>query len=543
MKLKFIFTLASVTFFLINSAFAQPPSSDYNLVFADEFNGSQLDPVAWYPGNDTDCHTHGSGSNEADMWYKPDNVTVENGNLTITAKYEPTICDGNSKLYTSGSVITNANFQYGYYEVRAKIPEGNGFWPAFWLWSGNNQSSYQEIDVFEFCGCDCSDYQAGFFYEDDGDHVVDDIKHTSKDIEVGNNGCNNFNIYGAEWTKKRIKFYRNGSLVADYPNTNVQNPMGILLNLAVGGAYSGCGWTYCGGLSWDTDGSCHVTCGTTFPATYEVDWVRVWQKDNQALYINGIEQLCVGETFNFKAPLYPNATYAWSATSGLQINPISWPSYDGGIWRQADVKALSPGLQTVTLTVTFPSGYEETETYDVMVLDAGPPAPNDIVFVPNDIDCCYNYYTPAIPGVTSYVWTTEAGTFSSTSNQPNDCITWGPTTISVEVENSCGSSSYTESTYLQRLDCWDDPMKIVVFPNPSSSVITLNILDAADHQIDNLNGQVLIKDNFSNTIFTAVIDRNLPEIDVSNFDNGVYQVFFIDGSSTLNASFIKNDGN
>ncbi len=218
MKLKSVF-LATILILGHYTIIAQAPSG-YKLVFSDDFSDALIDGNSWWKAGDNGgCVTHGTGECEESMWYKPENVTESNGRLKLTAKIDPTICDGRLKDYSSGSVQTAAEFKYGYYEISARVPEDNGFWPAFWFWSGSVDFSYQEIDVFEFCGCDCEEYQAGFYYETDNNNIIsDDSQHASSNISLGNNACNNFNIYGVEWTPTYIKFFLNGAYKSIHTN-------------------------------------------------------------------------------------------------------------------------------------------------------------------------------------------------------------------------------------------------------------------------------------------------------------------------------------
>lgn len=531
---------------------AQTPSPEYKLVFSDHFNDSLIDGNAWWKAGDHEsCVTHGTGGCEEDMWYKPENVTVNNGNLKLTAKLDPTSCNGMFKKYTSGWVQTAANFKYGYYEIRAKVPEGNGFWPAFWFWSGNNSSSYQEIDVFEFCGCDCGEFQSGFYYETDNNGIAgDNTQHSSADINVGNNACNNFNIYGLEWTPSHIKFYLNGTLISSFSNSNNHNPMSLILNLAIGGCFEGCGWTYCGSCGflcwiWDMDGSCHVTCGTDFPKTFEIDWIKGYQKENQAVYINGPNELCIGESFTFKAPNYPNATYDWVGSSGLQVYPSPWLNFDGGIWRTANVNALSPGLQTLTLIVSFPSGYVESKTYNINVQSVPPSPPSNVILVPNENDCCYNLYTPVVSGATSYNWSiNNYYSYTTSTNYSFECLLWGTVIISVSAQNACGTSSiYSITKDLAHLDCWDDPRKLVVYPNPTSASITLKFLNSYDEEVTAVTGNFFITDEYGNTVLLGTIEYNLTEIEIQNIQNGLYHIIYQNATSNLSTTFLKNHGN
>lgn len=343
---------------------AQPEGAGYELVFGDEFDSDQLDESAWWPTGGDACATHGEGDCEEEMWYRPDNVELLDGRLVITAKEETLECGGREKEYTSGWVQSAGNFRYGYYEIRAKVPAGNGFWPAFWFWASSNDTAYEEIDVLEFCGCECNEYQAGIWYEEDHDGIGNNqVIHQSSYMKLDQNACESFQTYGLEWTPEVIRFFLNDSLVATQSNINNHNPMAIILNLAIGGCYGGCNWTYCGGLNLDTNNGCHVSCTTTFPQTFEIDWVRAWQKKESATYIKGHDEVYIGQRDSLKTPHYPHATYTWSATPELTIIPSDYLNFNQGIWRTVDIIARTPGPHTLTLTVTFPSGYRETQAH------------------------------------------------------------------------------------------------------------------------------------------------------------------------------------
>ncbi|MBP7274521.1 MAG: T9SS type A sorting domain-containing protein [Saprospiraceae bacterium] len=319
----------------------------------------------------------------------------------------------------------------------------------------------------------------------------------------------------------------------------------MILNLAVEGCYDGCGWTSCGWLSWDTERSCHVSCTTDFPKTFEIDWIKGYQKENQAIYIKGTNELCVDKSFTFKAPNYPNATYNWTGTSGLQIHPWTWLNPDGGLWQSADITALSPGLQTVTLTVSFPSGYVETKTFDIWVQSGQPTPPTNISFMLTDIDCCYNLSTPVVSGATSYIWAINNNyTYTTPTNYSDACLYWGNQTVSVAAQNSCGvSTSYSKTQNLPRPGCWDDPMKLVVSPNPSSSLITLKFLNNQNMEITEIYGKVFITNIFGNTVLQKTIVNSLEEIEIQNMPNGLYHIIFQNDLYSLSTTFLKNDGN
>ena len=88
------------------------------------------------------------------QYYRPENVTVSGGVLRITAKQE----NYGGMPYTSGRIRTAglADWAYGRFEVRAKLPKGQGLWPAIWMlptdWVYGGWAASGEIDIMELVG-------------------------------------------------------------------------------------------------------------------------------------------------------------------------------------------------------------------------------------------------------------------------------------------------------------------------------------------------------------------------------------------------------
>lgn len=226
MKNLILFLLLLLFPFLGNT---QPPSSDYELVFSDEFDDGTIDGLFWYT---SDCDGNGS------QFYLKSNVVEENGNLKLIAKKEEVECNGTIKQYTSGRIHSNTSFLYGYYEIKAKLPSGNGYWPSFWMFGACQFTAYNEIDIFEFCGCDCTQYQAGAYFEDDEDGVNESTdgngtKHPNKDIENLPNLCSGFHRYGVEWTPTYIKYFFDGVEKFSHTGEFMIYPLQLILQLPV----------------------------------------------------------------------------------------------------------------------------------------------------------------------------------------------------------------------------------------------------------------------------------------------------------------------
>ena len=106
-------------------------TAQYQLVWEDQFDGNSLDLTKWEPMIGNGCpNLCGWGNNEL-QYYREQNATVSNGTLKITALRQ----NFGGAQYTSARLRTanKADFTYGRFEMRAKLPPGQGMWPAFWL--------------------------------------------------------------------------------------------------------------------------------------------------------------------------------------------------------------------------------------------------------------------------------------------------------------------------------------------------------------------------------------------------------------------------
>jgi beta-glucanase (GH16 family) len=183
--------------------------------------------------------------------------TVQDGMLSITARPTPPgfISHAEGLPYLSGMLNTakTFSFTYGYIEVRARIPQGRGLWPAIWLLPGAGGWP-PEIDVMEAMGHNTNRYfgslhtrQHGFSIE-----AVNMIETPDLSKEFG--------IYGLKWTAQEIEWYFNGKKVASAKTPpDLNQPMYLLLNLAVGGSWAGV-----------------PDVATRFPANFDIDYIRIY---------------------------------------------------------------------------------------------------------------------------------------------------------------------------------------------------------------------------------------------------------------------------
>ena len=172
---------------------------------------------------------------------------VSNGVLTITAQPVSDALSANiwGYDYTSGMLFSNYAQTFGYFEIRADLPDGQGLWPAFWLLGPDNN----EIDILEVIGS--------------APHVPQQAVHSNAAHAGGANYMPNvdgFHTYGALWNHTDIVFYIDGTEVWRTPRAADQDkPMQMILNLAVGGNWPG-----------SPDGT------TPWPAQMQIDYVRAY---------------------------------------------------------------------------------------------------------------------------------------------------------------------------------------------------------------------------------------------------------------------------
>ncbi|MCB1380888.1 MAG: glycoside hydrolase family 16 protein [Alphaproteobacteria bacterium] len=241
---------------------------DWQMIFSDEFDGTSLDPSKWntcFWWSSDGCTNKG---NRDLQWYLPKNVSVDNGSLILTAQPETvTAPDGITYDFTSGMVSTGSYYaephtpplfaaKFGYYETRAKLPEGRGMFPAFWL----SPSDYQvlpEIDVVETIGQEPNILTTNFHYRNRDGRTVH-IGHRTKTVNLSED----WHVYGIRWRPGAIIWYLDGIEVWRFAKEEFvpDVPMHLYVTLTVGGNWPG-----------------RPDKTTPFPSRLLVDYVRVWQ--------------------------------------------------------------------------------------------------------------------------------------------------------------------------------------------------------------------------------------------------------------------------
>lgn len=241
-----------------SDASIKAPIDGYKLVWNDEFKGSSLSDDWTYeiwPAYKVNA--------ELQEYVKEDQVAeVSDGTLKIHLVNDNGTIKS-ARLYA----CVNTGWQYGYFEARIKLPEGRGTWPAFWMMPVNYTAwpADGEIDIMEAVGYQpntvwstihCTKYNNGGTPTESQNMTVDDPYNT-------------FHTYAVEWTESYMTFYVDQQKLLTYKNDGTGKsawpfftPFYPILNIAWGG-----GW-----------GGVQGVDPTVLPATMEVDYLRVFQK-------------------------------------------------------------------------------------------------------------------------------------------------------------------------------------------------------------------------------------------------------------------------
>jgi beta-glucanase (GH16 family) len=224
----------------------------WTLVWSDEFDTDGLpDPDKW----DYDTERNAAGWFNGELQYyareRPENARVEGGRLIITARKEQlsSAPDWGGQNYTSVRLVTRgkASWTTGFFEVRAKMPCGQGTWPAIWmLGTGGRWPEDGEIDILEQTG------------QDKG-RVLGTIHTRAYNYFNGTLGvgqgastalptaCTAFHDYQLTWTADHIRIGVDGVQYFEFANPKAgdpdrwpfDNPQYLILNLAIGGSLGG----------------------------------------------------------------------------------------------------------------------------------------------------------------------------------------------------------------------------------------------------------------------------------------------------------------
>lgn len=302
-----------------------------NLIWEEDFTGENLDLTNWTFDLGDGCPNLCGWGNAELQWYtdSESNIYLEDGSLHIRAMYEP----GAQHEYTSARIVTRGlqSFASGKVEARIKMPEGQGFWPAFWMlpeeyvYGGWPLSG--EIDITEVVGGSPNTNHGTIHYG--GKWPFN--QYSGQSVDLPNSLADDFHTYAVEWKQDTIRWYIDNQLFNIRTPDNLgsfpwrfDQDFHILLNFAIGGYFPG-----------------YPDASTPFPSEMIVDYVRVYERPDLTI-IRGEAIAFQGDDLTYQA-VSTSANLIWEVEGGEVIS--------GQGSTEVVVRFYEEGEHDLTLTV------------------------------------------------------------------------------------------------------------------------------------------------------------------------------------------------
>lgn len=231
------------------------------LAWREEFGGTSLDERVWT--HETGNGRDGWGNREL-QYYRPENTQLVDGFLVITAKKEAF----RGHEYTSSRIVTRGRqtFRFGRIDIRAKLPRGQGIWPALWMLGASMDRvgwpAAGEIDIMEMLGGGGREdtVHGTLHWRQDGGHVYEGGSITLPNSDFSEQ----FHVFSIEWNETSIRWFVDGRPFLEQDISSpafdaFREPFYLLVNLAVGGNWPGA-----------------PDASTRFPQQLIVDYIRAF---------------------------------------------------------------------------------------------------------------------------------------------------------------------------------------------------------------------------------------------------------------------------
>jgi len=552
-------------------------NGSYYLAFEDNFDGNSIDLTKWNPitGVPRDF-----SFTQQKAWHQPDNLEVSNGTLKIIAKKlttpytgtwvtdwstNPPTTQTSTFDYTTGELWTHQKFFYGKYEIRCRLPNGKGFWSAFWTFGGQR---WNEIDIFEIYGDDIDRYTCNVHHDYDGDG-------DSENCSFAQNNAADFtqwHTFTCLFDFDKITFQIDGNTVRVFHrfSTVTGIPISCGENIGIG--------TYFQEQSYPIEsmsiilnlaiqsGSNAPDANTVFPNTYEIDYVRFYIKSEQPPcegcldhmvyentdqlptltraknYIHASNNVTVksGQNVSFKAPVIellpgfstePGATFEAVAEDCNLLNyadvPINFIG-SNAVNNYQIIKCINPVYTIEATGVLFYSFQVYNLLGQLVHSTSGTPTSNNINLW-NAINAADGWYSAHLEllncsdsDIRDYNLLVSYGSCKMANPSSSDTTNNQVTTSKEDVEK-------TETTTLNK--------EFLIYPNPANE--KLNVFYSANNNrpasiiIMDINGKELFREQRQNSI-----GANKKTIDINQFPNGTYILRIVADDEKIENKFI-----
>lgn len=261
-------------------------SKEWHMVWNDEFDGKEVNMDNW----SYDIPTNGRWNKEIQS-YTENNASINNGSLIIEARKEDIKePSGETYNYSSGKLITKGkqSWTYGKFEIRAKMPTGQGIWPAIWMMPEHEPfygtwPKCGEIDILELLGNIPNKLHGTCHFGEPHKEL-----QGTYFLPEGQSFGDDYHIFSMEWEPGEMRWYIDGKLYHTANDWFSKDPdqaedytypapfdqdFYLILNISVGGSWPG-----------NPDET------TKFPQQMAVDYVRVYQKNEYTVHEKPINQ-------------------------------------------------------------------------------------------------------------------------------------------------------------------------------------------------------------------------------------------------------------
>ena len=257
------------------------PRDEWALIWADEFEGDQIDFHKWA----REENNYGGGNNERQAYRtEPRYSFVKNGSLNIAVYRDPhTTSDGKTQPYSSARLRTmkRGDWKFGRFEIRARMPEGQGIWPAIWMMPTHSPyggwAAGGEIDIVESRGNKVDETLGALHF---GGKWPDNVHLDHTYQFPAKNAAEDFHVYAVEWTADEISWFVDGvkwktrknsewwsASARNNPAAPYDQLFHLILNVAVDGRFFE-----------NEDQKADRIPVSQFPQVMQVDYVRVSQR-------------------------------------------------------------------------------------------------------------------------------------------------------------------------------------------------------------------------------------------------------------------------
>lgn len=255
------------------------PAKQWALVWADEFEGTELNLGNW----EKEENNYGGGNNERQAYRTdPKYCFVKDGHLQIAVHRDPhTTSDGKTQPYSSARIRSKnrGDWTYGRFEIRAKMPKGQGIWPAVWMLPTDSKyggwAAGGEIDIIESRGSAVRE-TTGALHFGGAWPKNKFLAHAYTFPE--RDAAEDFHVYTLEWSADEIKWFvdeklcqtrKSGEWFSEAAKENrrapFDQPFHLIVNVAVDGRFFE-----------KTDQRADLLKADAFPQTLLVDYIRVY---------------------------------------------------------------------------------------------------------------------------------------------------------------------------------------------------------------------------------------------------------------------------